>query len=180
MTARTRQGFVLTDGERRALDAARAKFVQWKRDWYDGGMAVDEASLTELRKHARAFHVALERVLHANGQVGNPTLARLLGRMQAYSVPPSLAHCRDRLEVAYEAAVEVDMALAVGRGGARKDRLVYEWVACAADQWPGGKPTASGRFAAALLEYKHKCVPAVGSAERVAAALAVWNEHRNR
>jgi hypothetical protein len=173
--ARTRQPFVLTAAERQALDAARAKFVQWRRICYDNGAAVRDSELAALRKCARSFHKALEPLLHHEGR---GTMARLLGLMQAkFSPIEPQSNYRDRLMQAYEVAIELDLALAVGKGGARKDHLVYVWIYHAADAWPD-VPTADGRFGEALLGYRHADTPAVGSVERIASALADWRRVR--
>jgi hypothetical protein len=176
MKARQRQPFVLTATERQALDAARAKFVQWKRDWHDDGAAVNHSELAALRKHARAFHKALQPLLH-NGAGG--TMARLLAQMQmTFLHREPQGHYRDQLLQAYGTAIEVDVALAVGKGGQRKDRLVYTWIWHAADEWPDA-PTAAGRFGEALLDHRHADTPAVGSVERIADALTMWGQRRN-
>lgn len=180
MTARTRPAFVLTDAERQALDAARAKFVQWKRDWYDGGVSVDLAQLATLRKAARAFHKAMQPLMEDVSPIDG-TRARLLVRMQQLQLHQQLqAQYGDQLTCAYITAMQIDDALASEvRQGVKRDRLAYVWVFHAADKWPGETPTASGRFGQALLEYRHRDTPAPGSVERIKDALTMWGQRRN-
>lgn len=172
MTARQRIAFAPTPTERKALEQAACAFVQWRRDWHDDGAACSLDQLATVRKAARAFHKAVQPVLAGGGV--NGTRARLLMRMQEV-YRAGQADYLDRLESAYATALQVDAALAKDVAqGRKKNQLVYVWVFHAADLWPGEPPAAAGRFGAALLEFHHKCVPEVGSVERIADALKMW------
>jgi 1,2-phenylacetyl-CoA epoxidase PaaB subunit len=178
MKPRHRRALVLSAAEHQALDTARAKFVEWRRVFHNNGAAVKDSELAALRKHARAFHKAVEPLLHHEGR---GTMAKLIGLLREnLSVTELLqSDYRKRLEQAYELAIEIDLALAVGKGGVRKDRLVYVWIFHAADAWPK-TPTAKGRFGQALLNYRHADVPLVGSIERVKSALIDWDRLRKK